>query len=725
MRLRLTLPSFFCFAIALTSPGQTAAPAGTTAAAAWLTCADLHLVPAARECTAVAAIPIGNLGFFVTALNDAEDGFAAEDLVEQSLGKRSVHADAPFIRLERADTDEAKALLAAHHLAFDAEMHDEGYVIVPDDKGGLAVIAETAQGMFYGAQTVKQLLRGAGKDAVLLAPTLRDWPAMEHRGLSDDWSRGPIPNMEFLKREIRTLAAYKYNIFSPYFEHTFAYASSPVAAFPGGAMTPDEAREMVEYAAKYHITIIPEQESFGHLHHVLKFEQYSHLAENPHSSVMAPGDPATLPMIAEWFGELAKVFPGPWAHIGADETFELGLGRTRAAVADRGLGAVYIDFLTQIHKALEPNGKQLLFWGDIAEHSPDLVKTLPKDMIAVPWDYDARPSFTDIILPFTNAGLETWVAPGVNNWSRVYPNNNEALGNIRAFVRDGQKLGSKGMINTVWNDDGEGIFDENWYGILFGAAAGWQQGESSEDAFKDSYGWAFHRDPTGKINDAQRAIMAAHALLKKAGLEDAEDGLFWIDPLDPLSAEGQQTAAKIRPVVSELRMDAERAITLLAEARAAAKSEERTLENPEALDALELGARRVDFIGAKFQEMDEAISIYNQARAMVATKTRTNEISSMLDNIGSNNGKIEDMRDGYTELGELYKRAWLRDNRPYWLDNNLRRYDRAAEMWIGRSDRWQSQVVQQWWDTKTLPLPEQVGFPPVDDGGHVPSGFPR
>ena len=120
---------------------------------------------------------------------------------------------------------------------------------------------------------------------------------MAHRGLSDDWSRGPLPNMEFLKREIRTLAAYKYNIFSPYFEHTFAYASTPVAAFPGGAMTPDEAREMVAYAAKYHITIIPEQEAFGHLHHVLKFEQYSPLGETPHGHVLAPGDPGTLPLI--------------------------------------------------------------------------------------------------------------------------------------------------------------------------------------------------------------------------------------------------------------------------------------------------------------------------------------------------------------------------------------------------------------------------------------------
>ena len=234
-------------------------------------------------------------------------------------------------------------------------MHDEGYVIVPVGVRGLAVIAETSAGLFYGAQTVKQLIRGSGKDAVLLAPTIRDWPAMAHRGISDDWSRGPLPNMEFLKREIRTLAAFKYNTFSPYFEHTFAYASTPVAAFPGGAFTPDEARELVAYAAQYHITVIPEQESFGHLHHVLKFEAYSPLGETPRGAVLAPDDPGTLPLIGSWFAELAKVFPGPYVHIGADETFELGLGRTRDEVAKQGLGAVYLNFLSQIHKELEPN----------------------------------------------------------------------------------------------------------------------------------------------------------------------------------------------------------------------------------------------------------------------------------------------------------------------------------------------------------------------------------
>ena len=145
----------------------------------------------------------------------------------------SGRVNAVVIRLERISKEQAKERF---------EKPEEAYAIAPLSARELVISAETDAGVFYGAQTAKQLIRGAGKDAVLLIPTVRDWPAMPHRGLSDDWSRGPLPNMEFLKREIRTLAAYKYNIFSPYFEHTFAYASTPVAAYPGGAMTPDEGK---------------------------------------------------------------------------------------------------------------------------------------------------------------------------------------------------------------------------------------------------------------------------------------------------------------------------------------------------------------------------------------------------------------------------------------------------------------------------------------------------
>jgi hypothetical protein len=423
--------------------------------------------------------------------------------------------------------------------------------------------------------------------------------------------------------------------------------------------------------------------------------------------VLAPGDPATLPLIAGWFGELAKVFPGPYAHIGADETFELGLGKTRDAVQQQGLGAVYLDFLKQIHSTLEPNQKRLIFWGDVAVTSPELVGGLPKDMIAAPWAYDARTDFKPIIEPFTKAGLETWVAPGVSNWNRLYPNNNEALSNIRAFVRDGQALGAKGVMNTIWNDDGEGIFDENWFGVLFGAAAGWQAGDSSEDNFVASFGDAFHRDPTGKISQAQRELMAAHVLFRQAGLHDAQDEYFWVDPF---SAEGQRLGVKLRPFESDLRLHAERAITLVAEAKAAAKRDNRSLENLEALDALELGARRIDFVGLKFQAADECATNYAAAQALIADKSRWNEVEVLLETIGSTNGRIQDIREGYTELRGLFQQAWLRDNRPYWLENNLAHYDAAAQLWIGRSDRW-NQVRQQWWDTHTLPASAEAGLP--------------
>jgi hexosaminidase len=708
MRLRFALASLV---LVCAAGGAVAQPSAAP------TCADLHLVPAVRECKSVTVTSLSGKAAdsgmrlpvrTVSLDKNLHTAFSAADDLASYLSERGIDAsDASGAGVSFAPPAAEKVRLARLGITFDQPLHDEGYVLVPDDRGGMIVVAETTAGFFYGAQTIKQLIRGSGKDTVLLVPTIRDWPAMAHRGLSDDWSRGPLPNMEFVKREIRTLAAYKYNIFSPYFEHTFAYATTPVAAFPGGAMTPDEAKEMVAYAAKYHITIIPEQEAFGHLHHVLKFEEYSPLGETPHGHVLAPGDPGTLPLIAGWFGELAKVFPGPYAHIGADETAELGLGRTRDEVKQQGLGKVYLDFLSQIHATLAPNHKQLLFWGDIAENSPELVGTLPKDMIAVPWHYDAKPEFTNAIEPFKKAGLETWVAPGVNNWNRLYPNNNEAMGNIRPFVRDGQKLGSTGMLNTVWNDDGEGIFDENWFGVLFGAAAAWQPGESQESAFTDSYGLAFHGDATGKISQAQSELMAAHALLKKADLEDAQDSYFWIDPFSPA---GQQLAAKIRPTLKDLRLHAERAITLLAEARAAARSEHRELANPEALDALELGARRIDFVGLKFQNADECVSLYNQALAIAGDKSRADEVGNMLETIGSNNGRLQDIRDGYALLGGLFRQAWLRVNRPYWLENNEARYERATQLWIDRGERW-GLVEEQWFDKHTLPSAAEAGLP--------------
>jgi hexosaminidase len=689
---------------------------------------SLKLIPMPREVHAVADQPLPQ-GIRIVCQEceaNSEDQFAADELAATLEARHIPVANAGGFKI-------ALTRLSSHPVAdFTDEMKPEGYVIETAAEG-LTVTGATAEGVFYGAQTVKQLIVGDGVNAVLHTATIRDWPAMKYRGLDDDLSRGPITTVEFQKHLIRTLAAYKINLYSPYFEHTQEYGSNPLMA-PPGSVTAAEAEELVAYARPYHITIVPEQEAFGHLHHNLTWEQYQQLAETPHGAVLAPGQPGSLALITQMFTELAALYPGPFLHIGADETVDLGLGQTEGDVDSKGLAQVYLDFLQRTATALQPLHRKLLFWGDIAQDAPDLLKTLPQSfkdsMIAIAWVYtpEAR-GYDRFLTPFTQAGFETWVAPSVNNFRKVYPNNNLALENIQRFTADGQRLGSTGQLNTIWNDDGEGLFNQDWYGILFGAAAAWQKGESSIATFQDSYAQVFHGDLTGDLNEAQKEMMLAHAVLKdEAKVGDGTNSIFW---LDPMSKDGLRIGNQVRPFAHELRLHAERALTLIAQARAAApaltaQSTEATGHDPmnsyhsaptalretEAIDALELGARRMDFIGLKFQLTDEIAEGYQRAYAMQDTTDRKQRVavSRELSDINGINGRIFDIIDTYALLRDLYEQAWYRSNRAYALRPVLEHYDYAVGIWYDRSDKLRS-AQRQWSDIRTLPTASEVGLP--------------
>jgi hypothetical protein len=659
-----------------------------------------------REIQEVKVLPLAQGIGILAAGKDSEDSFTAEDLVSafkvRGIDARAGKKGRIRIVLLRQQTKKAVDILARAHLNFDQAMHDEGYILVTD--GDVTYdIAATGAGIYYGAQTIKQLVSGSAASATYNGVIARDWPAMKYRGLSDDLSRGPIPTLEFQKHQIRLLSEFKINIYSPYFENTLAFTSNPLPALPGGAMTRADVKELVRYASQYHVTVIPDQEAFGHLHRVLMYDIYSQLAETPHGTVLAPGQPGSLDLIRQWFSEMAAIFPSPFLHIGADETFDLGRGQTKDRVTQEGLSAVYVDFLKQIHTELTPLHRKLLFWGDIAMENPELVKTLPKDMIAVAWEYNPNPEGYDKwLLPYVDAGMETWVSPGINNWRVVYPNFKAGLDNIQRFVSDGQRLGSTGELNTVWNDLGEGLFNMDWYGALFGAAAGWQPGTSSIPQFKNSYGQAFHGDSTGKINQAQVELMAAQATLKDAGLGSATDNLFWIDPW---SAEGQQLSAKLLPVAHAYRVHTEQAIILIDQARSAS-----ALREPDALDAMEMGARRMDFIGYKFEVAQEIADGYRHAYQEQNDPVDKRHIGRELGAITGVNGQCQDLLEGYGLTRDLYRHAWLQENRPYWLDNVMARYDFSMQLWIQRAYRF-SEAGLQYRRTHILPKPEEVGLP--------------
>jgi hexosaminidase len=662
--------------------------------------AQAGLIPEPREFSPRAPIPLARGMVLVTPAN-SEDRFAVTDLREYLVARGvgvvpAADARAVVVSLVRLGTAGARAIAATRDFFTDSTRKNEGYVLVAEGRR-VTIVGASAAGVFYGVQTLKQLVGGRGGAASLRGAVIRDWPAMRWRGFHDDLSRGPVPTLEFQKKQIRTFAAYKLNIYSPYFEHTLSYAANPLIAPPGGAMTRADVRKLVAYARRYHVQVVPEQEAFGHLHHVLKLETYAPLGETPHGHVLAPGDPATLPLIASWFREIDSLFPGDFIHIGADETDELGKGRSADQVAARGLGAVYLDFLAAVDSILRPTGRRILFWGDVAMNSPELVGRLPRGMIAVGWNYWSDNNFDRYLKPFRDAGMETWVAPGVSNWNRVWPDFRTALPNIGGFVLAGQQGGATGVLNTSWDDDGEGLFNETWYGVLFGAAAGWQAGESSIADFQSSFGRVFHGDTTGQIDEAQRELMAAHGLLAGAGLGDADDRLFW---LDPWTDAGRGVTEAILPVASQLRLQAESALVLVAKART------QPLAEPDALDALELGARRIELIGTKYQFAEEIARMYAEARDSVGT----NRAGELLLEISQANGRMQDIRDAFTMTRELFQAAWLRENRPYWIENVLARYDMEIQRWIARADA-VSEARRVMGRTKWLPGYKEIGIP--------------
>jgi hexosaminidase len=180
---------------------------------------------------------------------------------------------------------------------------------------------------------------------------------------------------------------------------------------------------------------------------------------------------------------------------------------------------------------------------------------------------------------------------------------------------------------------------------------------------------------------------------------DGRNELYW---MDPWSAEGQVVSAKIRPGLKALRVQAESALVLIAQARAMQPD----LREQAALDAMEVGARRLDFIGMKFQFAEEIAQIYARASTPINAQTNNdlNDIASPL------NGRVGDLKEGYVLGRELYEHAWANENRPTYLGNLTNRYDNAAQLWIQRTDKLRA-AVAQFRRNKTLPSMEELGIP--------------
>ena len=423
---------------------------------------------------------------------------------------------------------------AAIVVRHDASLSPQAYRLTVN--GGRATIESGDDaGAFYGAMTLAQLPEREGGGAwTMPCVSIEDGPALRWRVLSDDVSRGPLPTMHYFEERIRTLAAFKMNGYSPYMEHVFVSPTDPLPA-PLDGITPAELRELTAYAKRFHVALIPEQQTFAHMHNTLKFERYASAAELPHGFLLAPNvglSSEYLSRIIEQ--ELAAVGRPPFFHIGSDETATLGLGQTQQYVAERGRSQAYADHIVAMNGLIAPSGARVMLWDDGIENDPAIMKLIPSSAVIVNWHYGDEASFEPYIKTIASGGFEQMVAPGASNWNEIYPNVERALRNEARLIAQGKSAGVLGLFQTVWHDDGETLYEATWYPVIYAAAAAWQSGGVDDATFAASFPSAFFgaQDASYSTDVAQLGEVL-RALEPAQGGYGQTDALFWADPFDP------------------------------------------------------------------------------------------------------------------------------------------------------------------------------------------------
>lgn len=535
---------------------------------------------------------------------------------------------------------------------------------IADD--GIRIVGNDPEGVFYGVCTLIQLLETNGGE--LPCVVIEDYPDFLNRGVMLDISRDKVPTMETLYALVDMLASWKVNQIQLYIEHTFAYRNHRVVWEKFSPMTAEQILDLDAFCRDRFIDLVPNQNSFGHMHHWFDQEPYKHLAETdfsfttPWGSVMppfslAPAEPGSLALLRELYAELLPNFSSDQFNVGCDETFDLGMGKTKAWVETKGKGRVYLDFLLSIYALVNQHGRTMQFWGDIINQYPELVPEVPKDTIALEWGYEADHDFDAKSKLFADSGVPFYVCPGTSSWTTLAGRTDNCIGNIRNAAENGLKYGAIGLLNTDWGDLGHWqTLPVSYLGFAYGAAMSWAQ-EANADidlpTVLDLFAFRDHAGIMGKlVYDLGNTYQKPGLIVRNGNV------LFW--------------ALQVK------REDVETRLLH----RFANPESHALLDSPDKLKAkLKETLAYIDSVIAPLNQAnmarDDAALI--QREFALAARMLRQGVNHFLLVIGDDAIQKPALKNEWDAIEEEYKDIWLSRNRPGGLSDSVARFETARE----------------------------------------------
>uniref|UniRef100_A0A7V3RFN6 Beta-N-acetylhexosaminidase n=1 Tax=Mesoaciditoga lauensis TaxID=1495039 RepID=A0A7V3RFN6_9BACT len=291
------------------------------------------------------------------------------------------------------------------------------------------------------------------------------------RGYHLDIARGGVPTLKTFKSLLRWLFLLKYNYFAIYFEDLFPWQIDSEIGKCRGRLTHEELKEIIDYGKSLGVEVFPSLELTGHMEHILSLPKYHGLSEwhRPSEGCLDLSNEKATNFAIYLLEEVVNFFPSRYIHIGGDETWALGRGKSLNKRWEFEGHKLYEAHYARMIKIVKDHGKIPMMWGDMltgmylseeeSQKWQEVLKSKIWDEVSIAnWDYSSNKKafFKDKINSFGDKRKSSQIAcPGLSDWNTYYPNFDVALSNIDNFLGAAKEERLPGFMVTSWGDDGQ------------------------------------------------------------------------------------------------------------------------------------------------------------------------------------------------------------------------------------------------------------------------------
>ena len=541
----------------------------------------------------------------------------------------------------------------------------ESYKIKVTSKG-ITVTAVSSAGLYYAAQTLRQLIEGSGSTAVIPEVEIEDWPSLAYRGFMMDMSHMQFPQVEEIKRQINFLARWKTNQYYFYSEASIELEGYPLL-MANARYTKDQIRDIITYAKARHIDVVPNMELYGHLHDLFKLEHYADLSVTQYGGEFKPKDPRVKTILNDWIGQVSNLFPSPFFHIGFDETWVIEL---EAKKLNKTPDELYLEMLTQTTDMVEKQGKQPLVWADMLQKFHPIIPKMSQNVVAVAWHYFPlkEAEYDTLLSPFPKARIPLFVQAASINWHWFYPAFDVSFENNDLLITAGRKYNAVGYINSGWTDDPQTLMRLSWPDMAYGSIASWQNQPVDRENFFKNYSKTLYTETfAATMAKAYEALLKSQALIRKA--VGQTDNALWEDPFTEKSLKMYENN---KENLHNGRLAAEEAQILL---RQLLKSGVDTVS----LGAMLTGAKQLDFLAQKYLyagDIADMLKRYSKKRDAKEFRMLMGEVTAYY------HSKIVDMFDAIVETKEMFRNSWMNEYTSFRLGIPMAKFDMELQYWF-------------------------------------------